>query len=498
MSAIKKLAGHTLIYGVSSILGRLINYLLVWLHTDTLKTSEYGVYIDIYAYVAFFVVIYTFGMETTFFRFVNKEDSKYTYKNAASAVFYFSLTISSLLILFADPIASLLGYPGKSQYIIWLAIILFIDALVAIPFARLRQENKPMRFAFYRLSNIFIVVFLQIFFLWACPKIHAGEMLTSLKPFVDSFYRPDYGVSYIIIANLIANSFYVLFLYKYILQIGFKIHWASFKSMLVYALPILITGLAGIINEKLDIIMLGDYLPEGFYPEKSNSDIQGIYGASVKLSFLMLLGFQAFRYAAEPFFFSKAKDKDAPALFAKVMRYFIIVCVIVFIGVSLNKELIGSVLLRSPEFRQALFIVPFLLMAKLLFGIYTNLAIWFKLTDKTIYGTYFSVIGAIITIVGNMILIPKLGYVAPAYVGIFTYFIMTAICYYYGQKYYPIPYQIKSAIAYILSGVVFVFLISQIHLDIEWQDYGLKLFATFLYIVIVYVMEKKNLNAKTV
>ncbi len=137
-------------------------------------------------------------------------------------------------------------------------------------------------------------------------------------------------------------------------------------------------------------------------------------------------------------------------------------------------------------------------MAKLLFGIYTNLAIWFKLTDKTIYGTYFSVIGATITIVGNMILIPKLGYIAPAYVGIFTYFIMTAICYYYGQKYYPIPYQIKSAVAYILSGIIFVFLISQIHLDIEWQDYGLKLFATFLYIVMVYVMEKKNLNAKTV
>ena len=206
MNPLKKLAGQTAIYGVPSILGRLLNYLLVTLHTGVLETSEYGVYSDLYTYVAYFIMIYSFGMETTFFRFANKEDPKEAYRNAGSFVFYLSTFVSINLVIFSPTIASALGYEGKAHYIIWLAIILWIDALVALPFARLRYENKPISFAVYRLLNVIIVIGLQVFLLGLCPKIHDGSFLPALKPFVDLFFRPDYGVEYIIIANLIAHA----------------------------------------------------------------------------------------------------------------------------------------------------------------------------------------------------------------------------------------------------------------------------------------------------
>ena len=494
MNPLKKLAGQTAIYGVPSILGRFLNYLLVTLHTDVLKTAEYGVYNDLYTYVAYFIMIYSFGMETTFFRFANKSDPAESYRNAGSFVFYLSTFISIVLIVFSPTFASLLGYEGKANYIIWLAIILWIDALASLPFARLRYENKPIKFAVYRLVNVFIVIVLQIFLLGVCPKIHDGSYLQVLKPFVDLFFRPDYGVEYIIIVNLIANGFYIVFLFRSITQIRFRINWQSFKPMFWYALPITVTGIAGITNERLDVILLGDLLPEGFYPGRTNQDVQGIYGASVKLSVLMILGNQAFRFAAEPFFFSSAKDKNAPDLFARVFRYFVIAAVIVFVGVSVNKELIAIELLRKPEFREALAVVPWLLAGKLLWGVYNNFAIWFKITDKTIFGAYFAVAGAFITISVNFILIEKVGYMAPAYASILAYFTMSALCYGYGKKYFPIPYNLKVAFLYLLAGIIAVYALGFLSFENKTLEYWLKLAITFILIGIIYLVERKNLQ----
>ena len=494
MNPLKKLAGQTAIYGVPSILGRFLNYLLVTLHTGVLNTSEYGVYSDLYTYVAYFIMIYTFGMETTFFRFANKGNPEESYRNAGSFVFYLSTFISIILIIFSTTFAAMLGYEGKAHYIIWLAVILWIDALASLPFARLRYENKPIRFAGYRLLNVIIVIVLQIFLLGVCPEIHDGSFLPALKPFVDLFFRPDYGVEYIIIANLIANGFYIIFLIKSVMQIGFRVNWSSFKPMFWYALPITITGIAGITNERLDVILLGDLLPEGFYPGRTNQDVQGIYAASVKLSVLMILGNQAFRFAAEPFFFSSANDKNAPELFAKVFRYFVIAAVIVFVGVSVNKEFIAIELLRKPEFREALIVVPWLLMGKLFMGVYTNFSIWFKITDKTIFGAYFAILGAIITIGVNFLLIRKVGYMAPAYASILAYLTMSTICYLSGQKHFPIPYNLKVVFLYVLAGVVIVYVLGFFNLEHKTLEYWTKLIITFVLVGLIYLIERKNLR----
>ena len=498
MNPLKKLAGQTAIYGVPSILGRFLNYLLVTLHTDVLNTAQYGVYSDLYTYVAYIIMVYSFGMETTFFRFANKANPREAYRNAGSFIFYLSTFVSVNLVIFSPTIASLLGYEGKAHYIIWLAVILWIDALVALPFAQLRYQNKPVRFAVYRLVNVILVIVLQIFLLGICPKIHEGSFLPVLKPLVDLFFIPDYGVEYIIIANLIANAFYIIFLLKPILQIRFRINWQTFKPMFWYALPITITGIAGITNERLDIILLGDLLPEGFYPGKTNQDVQGIYGASVKLSVLMILGNQAFRFAAEPFFFSSAKDKNAPDLFARVFHYFVIAAVIVFVGVSVNKEFIATELLRSPEFREVLMVVPWLLIGKLFMGVYTNFAIWFKIIDKTIFGAYFALTGAFITITANFFLIPKVGYMAPAYASILAYFTMAVVCYGYGQKHFPIPYNLKVAFLYLLAGILAVYVLGFLSLENKSLEYPIKLVITFVLVGVVFLVERKNLMKREI
>ncbi len=495
MTALKKLAGQTAIYGIPSILGRFLNYLLVFLHTDVLKTSEYGIYNDLYTYVAYFIMVYTFGMETTFFRFANRGNPKKAYQNAGSFVFYVSTFFSIWLILFANEIAINLGYPGKGHYITWLALILWVDALVALPFAKLRLENKPIKFAALRMANIILVIALQVFFLWVCPKIHEGTLLPGLQSIIGSFYNPDFGIEYIIIANLIANALYILFLFKSVVSIGFKIDRTYFKKMLIYALPLTITGIAGITNQRLDVILIGDWLPDNFYPGKSNQDIQGIYSASVKLSVLMIIGTQAFRFAAEPFFFAKAEDKNAPELFAKVLRYFFIAGILVFIGVSLNKQLIADILISNPAFKGALMAVPWLLSGKLLEGVYVNFSIWFKVTDKTIFGTYFTLAGALVTVGANFFLIPVLGYMAPAYTSIMTYGLMSGLCYYFGQKHFPIPYNLKALFTYAIAGIFTVVAASYISPENQMVNYLVKIGLTLCVIFIVFLVERKQLKA---
>ncbi len=497
MTALKKLAGQTAIYGIPSILGRFLNYLLVFLHTDVLQTNEYGIYNDLYTYVAFLIMIYTFGMETTFFRFANKGKPKEAYKNAGSFVFYLSTFFSLFIIVFAEDIAASLGYVGKSHYVVWLGLILWIDAIVALPFAKLRLENKPLKFAGLRMANICSVILLQFFFLWVCPRIYEGSMLTGLQPLINSFYNPDFGIEYIIIANLIANALYILFLIKSVLAIGFKIDPTYFKKMLWYALPLTITGIAGITNQRLDVILIGDWLPENFYPGKSSQDIQGIYSASVKLSVLMIIGTQAFRFAAEPFFFSKAKDKNAPTLFAKVLRYFFIAGIIVFIGVSINKEFIANILLRNPAYRGALMAVPWLLAGKLMEGVYINFSIWFKITDKTIFGTYFTIVGACITVIGNFILIPKFGYMAPAYISVITYGLMAGLCYYYGQRHFPIPYNLKALLTYAIAGICLVIGAELVAVDDQIMTYIAKIALTIIVVLGIFLIERKRLRANT-
>ncbi len=459
MSSLKKLASNTALYGLSTIVGRALNYLLVPFYTAVFKPEDYGIVTELYAYIAFLNIVYTYGMETTYFRFATKErgTAQETYNLSQTVLLISSLLFSAILMGASREIASGLGYETHQDYIIWLALILAIDAIVSIPFARLRLEGKAAFFAFAKLSNIVLNIFFNVFFLVICPMAISDAGLQDLRPLIRNIYDPSLGVGYVFLSNLLANAFLLIILSQSFIRFKFNFNIQKLKPMMAYAIPILFTGIAGMINEVLDRVLLKNWLPEGFYAGQTNLAAVGVYGACYKLSIFMTLAIQAFRYAAEPFFFSKAEDKDSPILFAKIMKWFVIVCLVIFLVISLNLDIL-KYLLRSEVYRQGIMVVPVLLLANLFLGIYFNLSVWFKLTDKTIYGTYTTVAGAILTVVLNWLLIPLLGYMGCAISTLICYFCMAAANYSLGNKHYPIPYPIVKIGIYITIAVLFAYI----------------------------------------
>ncbi|MGK7390930.1 MAG: lipopolysaccharide biosynthesis protein [Candidatus Cyclobacteriaceae bacterium M2_1C_046] len=491
MGQISKLAGATAIYGVSSILGRILNYALTPLHTAVFEdTSKMGVVNGLYAYVAILLVIYTFGMETSFFRFSKKvdEESK-IYHQTSTVVIFLSCLLSTLIFLNADWLAAAAEYPEAGLYVKWLAIILFIDGLLAIPFAKLRKDNQAKRFATAKVAHIILNVLLQVLFLLVFPAIYRGDFLPSLTPFTQQWFDPELGIGYIFLSNLIANIFLILILFDLLSKIRIAFTKSLLKPILIYSTPIMLMGVAGMINENIAQPMLEKILPENFYPW----DAVGVYGQTLKLSIFMMLAIQAFRYAAEPFFFSKAEDKEAPQLFSRIMHYFILFSLAIFVGVSLNVDLIGFIFLRSETYRVALFLVPILLFGKLFYGIYVNLSIWFKLIDETMYGMWFAIVGATVTIIGNVLLIPYIGYIGSAVSLVLCYLVMCSLCYYYGQKKYPIPYNFKKLIPHLIISVIIVFISFQVEWKNFWIDSIFNILITLLLFFVVYIMEFRPL-----
>ncbi|QHL88377.1 oligosaccharide flippase family protein [Nibribacter ruber] len=495
MSIAKKLVGQTAAYGLSSIVGRALNYLLVPLYTGIFAREEYAVVTKLYAIVAFLNIVYTYGMETAFFRYANKPgaDKKELYQKVQTLVLTTSLTLTGVLLLFNSSIAASLGYPKHNEYIIWLAITIAVDAIVAIPFARLRLENQAARFAIIRLTNIFLVIGGNLFFLLFCRHVYEGKYLPELRPLVEAIYNPDLGVGYIFVVNMVANLLFIPMLWREFADFKFKLALAEMKPMLVYAFPILVMGLAGATNEMLSRIMLEDWLPEGFYPGTTNEQALGVFGANYKLAIMMSLMIQAFRYSAEPFFFSQAQEKNSPATFAVVMRWFVIVCAFAYLGISANLD-IFQYFLGQKEYRTGMEIVPVLLLAYLFNGVYYNLTVWFKLTDKTHYGTYITIFGAIVTVVANFLLIPVLGYMGSAVAAFLCYFLMAVVCYVIGQKYFPVPYPIKAIFGYLLLASGLIWLAYAWGIENFWirQVYHLGLCLVFL--AVVWVVEKPALR----
>jgi O-antigen/teichoic acid export membrane protein len=298
------------------------------LYTSVFAPGAYGVITELYAYVAFFNVVYTYGLETAFFRFATKTEnqSQEVYNNAQSLIIISSLLLSGLLFAFAPQIAQLLEYPDKEHLVEWLAMIMGVDAILAIPYAKLRLDNKAWTFAITKLSNIGLNIFLNIFLIVLCPAIYKGELLPGLKPWIDWFYNPAWSVEYVFLSNLLANAALMPVFWHLNRYFNFSFNKRLLKSMMAYAYPLLFMGLAGVTNEMLSRVLLKYWLPENFYPGKSNLYILGIFGACYKLAIFMNLTVQAFKYAAEPFFFSKGEDKNSPALFARVMHWFVIIC----------------------------------------------------------------------------------------------------------------------------------------------------------------------------
>jgi O-antigen/teichoic acid export membrane protein len=499
MSIAKKLVGQTAAYGLSSIVGRVLNYLLVPIYTSVFLPAEYGIVTYLYAFVAFFNILYTYGLETAFFRFANKPDAdrKKLFNQVLSIIITSSIVFTTTLILASGTIANYLGYTqDQEKYIIWLAIILAIDAVVAIPFARLRLENKAIKFASIKFANILLTVVANSFFLIFCHDIFNGEYLQSFRPVVERIYDPEFGIGYIFLINLIANALIIPMLWREFRSFKFELNTAILKPMLVYAYPLLFMGLAGTVNEVLDRILLEHWLPESFYPNQSNRASVGIYSACYKLAIFMTLAIQAFRYAAEPFFFSQAQDKNSPRTFALVMKWFVIVCAFIFLFISVNRELFGELFLRKPEYREGLIVVPVLLLANLFLGIYYNLSVWFKLTDKTRFGTYLTFGGAAITIIFNLLLIPVLGYMGSAIATLLCYIGMALACYLLGNRYYPIPYPVKTILSYIILAAALVLITLLIPVENMWLRHGFHLVVCFVFAGVIWLREKPQLFSK--
>ena len=496
MSQIKKLAGQTAYYGISSILGRVLNFLLLPIWTDRLIDAEYGVVSYIYASVALCLIIYTYGMETAFFRFTSKEGGKDIFNSAATSILITSTLLSGFLFVQSKGVASFLGKGVLPEYVQYLALILFIDAIVAIPFAKLRLEEKALKFAVIRTSVITITILLNLLFLVVFPDILKGNYLTGLGDLVNKIYKPEQNISYIFISNLAANTLYIPFLYQELFSIRLKVNWVLFKKMLVYALPIFLMGLGGMLNEQGYSLILKN-IPIDPKIASSSEAALGKFSSVFKLSVIMMLGIQAFRYAAEPFFFSHADNREAPELFSKVMHYFVSFNIVLLVGVALNVELISDIFLRRPEYKEALYVLPILLLAKLLYGVYVNLSVWFKIKDKTIFGTYFALIGAIITVAGNLLLIPILGYYGSAIASLVCYATMSILCWQQGRRYFKVPYKFAPLLVYLIIALAIIYLSGLVTIESRWLRYGYNLVLSLLFVLFMFKKEGRKINYKT-
>ena len=475
MSKLKQLAGETVLYGLGSILPRMLNFLLVTLHTDVFRRAEYGDITKLYAFVAFINIVFMFGMETAFFRFAAKPgaDAKRIFNLAQTCVVAISVPLSILFILFFSPIASYMNVEQHPEFITWLTLVMLTDALVAVPFARLRLEKKPLPFASAKIINVLILLILNYYFL----KIN---------------YDPSINVGYVFLANLIANSFFLIFFLKTLLTWRPAYDTEISPVMFNYAYPVMLAGVAGMTNEMFSRVSLEWWLPNDFYNALTKKDALGVFGACYKFAVLMNLGIQAFRYAAEPFFFSNAMDKNSPKLFAKINHYFVITCCLVLLGISINLDILKYLI--GDDFWVGLSIVPILLVAYLFLGVYYNFSVWFKLTDKTYYGTWITVGGAGITIAANYFLIPIMGYTGSAWAALACYFSMTIACYVIGQKHYPIPYKIIPGLIYLMVTLFLIYTVNLVEIHNQALATAFHVIIILIFMGLVYLLEKNNLR----
>lgn len=478
---LKKLAGQTVIYGFSSVLGRLLNYLLVPLYTRLFLPEVYGIVTELYAYVTFLLILLTYGMETGLFRFGN--DKQNFNKVYSSILFSLSVTSSLFIIIvlvFLEPIASAMQYSEHPEYILWMALIVALDAFTSIPFARLRLENKAWKFAIIKLINICTNIGFNLFFLIYCPKL----LNSNPDSFILNIYSPNIGVGYVFISNLLANIITLIILLPEIFNVKIKVDFKLLKTILKYSLPLLVAGFAGMINETLDRVMLKHLVPEELNPMAQ----LGIYGANYKLAVLMTLFIQMFRYAAEPFFFQNKNESNARQLYAKATKYFIIFGLMIFLGVMFYIDIIKYFI--SPNYHEGLKVVPILLIANLFLGIFFNFSIWYKLNDMTKYGAWLAIFGAVITIVLNLVLVPIYGYVGAAWATLVCYFLMTLLSFYWGQKYYKVPYEVGNGVFYFVLALSLYFISVFLKPESQTLMYVLNTILLLVFVAIFVVKEK--------
>lgn len=446
---LKKLASQTAVYGLGSVLPRVITFLFSFVLTYIFKQpSELSANTEFYAYISFINILFTYGMETAFFNFSNKMENKNTvYSTALISIFASSIGLSLVFILLSGSIANFIKEPKHANFVIWCVLIVATDAMMAIPFARLRLNNQAKRFASLKLLNVTVFILISVFYFNICKPAYYNNSESILA----SFYDPETGVGYTFLAGLLANVVSLIFLAKEFIKVDYIFDKELWKKMLSYTWPLLILGFAGMINETFDRFILKYLLPEGIAQNEL-----GVYGACYRIAMLMTIFTTAFKYAAEPFFFNNAGSKDSKKLNAVIMKYYIIFCLFLFLGTMMNLPIIQRVV--SENYRTGLGVVPILLLANLCVGVYWNLSIWFKLTGQTKFGAGITIIGAFITLVINFVGIPKFGYMACAWATLASYSIMMVLSYLLGQKYYPIKYNLRSIFVFsaLALGLYFI------------------------------------------
>lgn len=450
MGQLKKLAGQTAIYGISSIVGRLLNYLLVPLYSYVFLPEESAVYVEMYAYVAFFIVILTYGMETAFFNFNQKEkNKKQVYDTTLISLLVTSAAFIAFSLIFAQPIANMLRYGENPEYIRYFTLIVGLDAFMSIPFAKLRAENRAFRFAIIKLINIIINISLNLLLILWVP--YAYNKYSWGPEYLSFISDGEPKIGYIFVSNLVASLVtFTLLIPDFFIkkaQFSFKL----LKKMLNYSFPLLILGLAGVANESIDRILLKYILP----PDQAMYQL-GIYGMCFKIAIVMSIFVQAFRYAAEPFFFSKQKDSDAKETYADIMKYFVIIMTFMFLAIILYMDIVKHFI--GGNYHSGLKIVPMLLYSHIFLGVFYNLSIWYKLTGQTRFGAYISLTGTAISVGMNILLIPKIGYMGSMWANFTCYAVMMVISYFLGQKYYPVKYDLKAIFTYMIISVIIYFI----------------------------------------
>ena len=492
----KILAKETAIYGVSSIVGKFLNWMLVPLYTYVLQQqSDYGIVTNLYAWTALLLVILTYGMETGFFRFANKEgeNPQTVYKTSLIALFSTSLLFAIVCVVWQVSIAVALGYPTHSEFIAMLGVVVAMDAFASIPFAYLRYKKHPLQFAALKLLFVFLNIVLNLFFLVLCPKIQDWGIIAC-------WYNPDYGVGYVFVANIMATAIQTMFLLPAILE-GFKssgaqecrclgvFSWKLLGQMLKYSLPLLVLGVCGIMNQTLDRILF-----PFFYTGADAQTQLGIYGACFKVAMVMMMFTQAFRYAYEPFVFAKHKDKQSVAAYADAMKYYIVFSYMILLGMIFYLDLLKFII--APSYWEGLKIVPIVLWTYIFQGVYFNLSFWYKLTDKTQWGAYFSIIGVVITFGLQVVFVPRIGYMASALSSTVCYMVIMLLSYFMGRKHLTIPYDLRRIGIYTLVVLILLagyYALAHLLPINEWLKMGIGTILLIIYCVIFYRLDGKTL-----
>ncbi len=479
MASLKSLAKDTAIYGMSSIVGRFLNYLLVPLYTTKMhaETGDYGIVTNLYSYTAIFLVLLTFGMETTFFRFANKEGETPTRVYSTTLFMVGGVGLLFLLILYAflPQIASLLQYPDHPDFVAVMFTCVAIDAFQAIPFAYLRYQKRPIKFAALKLLFILLNITLNLVYFILVPYLYQHE---STRALVSGFFNGTFDVGFVFYINLACTAFVTLFFKRELTGFRYVYDRRLAQRMWHYSWPILALGIIGILNMSIDKIIFPFVTPLS----EHDANVQlGIYGACVKIAMIMTLITQAFRYAYEPFVFNKSKDTDSRATYAAAMKYFLIFSFLAFLIVIGYLDLFKYIV--APSYHEGMRVTPIVMTSGILLGIFFNLSLWYKLTDKTIYGLWLSLSGCIVLIAVNILFIPRFGYMACAWGGVVGYGLATLLSYYFGQKHYPIAYPLKSLAVYTLMTAAFATIMFLLPDDWPlWQRLGINTILIALFV----------------